>query len=140
MSGLFHLQPVAKLSKHRETALEGMLGKAIRKCSSQVCDRNIPLEDFYHEVLSHWQTRDDVFLVRFAAVNDKGQPFGSVSEVQTLHDVTVALLRTKVKIFTPDEQPDKYDHFYTPAQFEDTHFLWVPNNKWVHTLVASYRV
>lgn len=139
MNGLFHLQSVAKLSRSRETPLEGMLGKAIRECSSQIRDRNIPLEDFYYEVLSFWRIREDVFMVRFSNVNDKGKPYGSMSAITTLMDITMILLRAKMHVYTNEDREPHYDHFYEPRTFADTDYIWVPDNNYVKTVIAKYK-
>lgn len=138
MTGILHLQRVAKLSKNRETPFEGMLGKAIRECTDNERGRDVPLEDFCYDVVSFWRIREDVFLARFANVNDKGKPFGNMSIVQTLFDVTLPMLKSKMTVYQSGENP-RYDHFYNPRTFADVDYLWCPDSNFCHTLVATYR-
>lgn len=140
MSGLFSMFPVAKFSKDRDTPLEGILGKSIRDCADNQRGRDVPLEDFYHEVLTFWQIREDVFFVRFANVDSKGAPFGNMTLVQTLLEVTVSNLRAKTHVFADEDDSIQYNHYYTPSEFEGATFLYVPDNKYVRTFVVRYRL
>jgi hypothetical protein len=140
MSGLFGMQGVSKLSSERQTPFEGILGKSIRDAADREGGRDIALEDYFHGVMTFHPLRDDVFLLRFSNVDHDGKAYGNLTTVQTLVDITMSNLRAKARVCTPVDHVEVYDHFYNANTMGDTEILYVPNNKFVRTVVVRYAI
>lgn len=134
--GLFHLKHI-RTQKEDRNPMADFLFKCVRECADREQGRDIPLEDFCRSVLSFHQAHDSIFLLRFSVVNHIGQPHGNVSVAETLHDVTLALLKGAgwTVLGCRDADP-RYDHYYNAASMAATEYLYVPDNKYVQTYVV----
>lgn len=140
MSGILHLRHVHKLTG-KQVGIERVLFKAIRDASATGNGRDIPMEDFYHEVVSFMPIREpDVALVRFANVDSKGRPFGNLSLVDTLYSITVSQLKSQYLVVKRDDKMDeRFDHYYNVKAFEDTDFLFAPDSNYVKNIIVLDR-
>ena len=138
MSGLLFLNPVPRHVSADQPAVVKPLRASILTAAKEGRDRNIPLEEYYEQCLSWYEPRDTVYIVRVAPVDDKGRPFGPLSTLTLLKQYVIYNLLDRFEVIQADKvgQRHRFDHFYEPKAFNDTDFLYVPNNEHCWNIVV----
>ncbi len=139
-NGLMHLNPIPAFTQH-QNAFERGLYQTIRECSDVGRDRNIELEDFYLSVLSYLRLGPNMHLVRFCNLNEQGNPFGSVTAVNTLHDSYAVFVRSGSNIWTPRHCPEDYKWAFGSAALavHNPDFLAASDTMYLRTLLITKR-
>jgi len=135
--GLFHLEVIPPFIKKSDSFVQ-FLFRVIREASDRDGGRDIPVEDLYRSVLSYLRVRDDVFIVRFSNINEKGLPFGNLSLIETLKEIFKTNAHAaKYTVLTPRDG-SRYEHFYNPEVLDQSgqDFLWAPEHRNIESFVV----
>jgi hypothetical protein len=132
VNGILHLDPVPKFNPPQ--GVPRFLLDVIRKAAGTIGrDRNMTLEDYYHEVFSYFCIAENTYLVRIAAIDRYGRPNDvQASTLPVLFDTLLHMGRHKYLVIRSAEE--RYDHFYSAFRLGNAcqefkrDYLFVPDD------------